>query len=60
MLLYTFDKTIHTWKIVRRVLVDIHFNAKVETLSNASILDTLISCEPTYLSSYTFKDYKRR
>ena len=23
------------------------FNDKVETLSNASILDTLISCEPT-------------
>ena len=43
MLLYSFDKTIHTWKIVRRVLVDIHFNDKVETLSNASIFNLSVT-----------------
>ena len=38
MLISSFDKSIHTCKKVRIVLVDIYFNDK--------ILDTLISCEP--------------
>ena len=42
MLISSFDKTIHTCKIVRIVLrlVDIYINYKMKTLSNASVLYT--------------------
>ena len=43
MLISSFDKTIHMCKIVG--IVQVGFDDTMETLSNASFLDTLSSCE---------------